>query len=94
MWMEAMMTVKNMYPRLPATTDIMSPSASVVISTDKLRQRLLQEGVNEVSIRECEDIMRTELFQLHTYILALKKKQILLTDTLRNLEVLTFIHFS
>ncbi|CAK8568008.1 unnamed protein product [Lathyrus sativus] len=86
MWMEAMMTVKNMYPRLPTATEIMSPSVSVVISTDKLRERLLQEGVNEVSIRECEDIMRAELIQLHTYILALKKKQLLLTDTLRNLE--------
>ncbi|KAK2391257.1 oxysterol-binding protein-related protein 1C [Trifolium repens] len=86
MWMEAMMAVKSMYPRLPTTTDVLSPSASVVISTDKLRQRLLQEGVNEVLIRECEDIMRAELFQLHTYIVALKQKQLLLTDTLRNLE--------
>ncbi|CAJ2641416.1 unnamed protein product [Trifolium pratense] len=85
-WMEAMMAVKSMYPRLPTTTDVLSPSASVVISTDKLRQRLVQEGVNEVSIRECEDIMRAELFQLHTYIVALKQKQLLLTDTLRNLE--------
>lgn len=90
MWMEAMMTVKTMYPRLPTTSEIMSPSVSVVISTDKLRQRLLQESVNEVSIRECEDIMRTEMFQLHTYIVALKNKQLLLTDTLRNLEVLYF----
>jgi hypothetical protein len=87
MWMEAMMAVKSMYPRLPTTTDVLSPSASVVISTDKLRQRLLQEDVNEVLIRECEDIMRAELFQLHTYIVALKQKQLLLTDTLRNLEV-------
>ncbi|GAU19522.1 hypothetical protein TSUD_303360 [Trifolium subterraneum] len=82
MWMEAMMAVKSMYPRLPTTQDVLSPSASVVISTDKLRQRLLQEGVNEVLIRECEDIMRAELFQLHTYIVALKQKQLLLTDTL------------
>ncbi|KEH35651.1 oxysterol-binding protein-related protein 1C [Medicago truncatula] len=86
MWMEAMMAAKNMYPRLPTTAEITSPSVSVVISTDKLRQRLLQEGVNEIAIRECEDIMRAELFQLHTYIVALKQKQLLLTDTLRNLE--------
>jgi len=87
MWIEAMTAVKNMYPRLPTTTEITSPSVSVVISTDKLRQRLLQEGVNEIAIRECEDIMRAELFKLHTYIVALKQKQLLLTDTLRNLEV-------
>lgn len=92
MWMEAMMAAKNMYPRLPTTTEITSSSVSVVISTDKLRQRLLQEGVNEIAIRECEDIMRAELFQLHTYIVALKQKQLLLTDTLRNLEVYIYIY--
>lgn len=90
-WMDAMKAVKDMYPRLPSTTEIMSPSLSVITSTDKLRQRLLQEGLNEVAIRECEDIIRAELFQLHTYIVALKQKQVLLVDTLRNLEVVKFL---
>ncbi|KAJ1386600.1 Oxysterol-binding protein [Sesbania bispinosa] len=80
-----MVAVKDMYPRLP-NAEIMSPVASVVISTDKLRQRLLQEGVSEVAIRESEEIMRAELLQLHKHIVALKHKQLLLMDTLRQLE--------
>lgn len=82
-----------MYPRLPTTAEIMSPTMSVVISTDKLRQRLLQEGVSEVAIRESEDIMRAELYELHKYIIALNQKQLLLIDTLRHLEVLLHSFF-
>ncbi|XP_061374384.1 oxysterol-binding protein-related protein 1C-like [Gastrolobium bilobum] len=85
MWVEAMTAVKDMYPRMP-NTEIMSPVMSMVISTDKLRQRLLQEGVNEAAIRESEDIMRAELSQMHKHVVALKHKQLLLMDTLRHLE--------
>ncbi|XP_027360753.1 oxysterol-binding protein-related protein 1B-like [Abrus precatorius] len=84
-WVEAMMAVKDIYPRLP-NAEIMSPVVSVVISTEKLRQRLLQEGLNEVAIHQCEDIMKAEISQLHKHIVALKQKQLLLTDTLRHLE--------
>lgn len=85
-WVEAMMAVKDMYPRLP-NAEIMAPVVSVVISTEKLRQRLLQEGVSEDTIKESEDIMRTELSKLHKHIVALKQKQFMLIDTLRHLEV-------
>lgn len=96
-WVEAMMAVKDMYPRLPnihvaadiKTNNVVSPAAVSVdaISTDRLRQRLLLEGVSETAIRESEDIMRAELSQLHKHIVALKQKQLLLVDTLRHLEV-------
>ncbi|XP_057421126.1 oxysterol-binding protein-related protein 1C-like isoform X2 [Lotus japonicus] len=84
-WMEAMVAVKNMYPRLPST-EVMSPTMSTVVSTDKLRQRLLQEGVSEAAIRESEDIMRSEFSELQKHVVALKYKQSLLIDTLRHLE--------
>ncbi|RDY14653.1 Oxysterol-binding protein-related protein 1C, partial [Mucuna pruriens] len=84
-WVEAIMAVKGMYPRSP-NVEIMAPVASVVISTDKLRQLLLQEGVSEAAIAESEEIMRAEFSQLHNHIVALKQKQLLLMDTLRHLE--------
>ncbi|KAL2347146.1 hypothetical protein Fmac_001146 [Flemingia macrophylla] len=84
-WVEAIMAVKDMYPRLP-NADIMSPVASVVISTERLKDRLLLEGVSEAAIKECEEIMHTEFSQLHKHIVALKQKQLLLMDTLRHLE--------
>ncbi|KAF1870990.1 hypothetical protein Lal_00020724 [Lupinus albus] len=84
-WLGAMLAVKDMYPRLP-NSEIMAPVVSVVISTDKLKQRLLQEGLSETAIKESEDIMRAELSTLHKYIVALKQKQFMLIDALRHLE--------
>ncbi|TKY73762.1 Oxysterol-binding protein-related protein 1C [Spatholobus suberectus] len=84
-WVEAMMAVKDMYPRM-SNSELMSPVASVVISTERLRDRLLLEGVSEAAIRESEEIMRSEFSQLHNHIVALKQKQLLLMDTLRHLE--------
>lgn len=92
-WMEAMVAVKNMYPRLPST-EVMSPTMSTVVSTDKLRQRLLQEGVSEAAIRESEDIMRSEFSELQKHVVALKYKQSLLIDTLRHLEVLHSVEYN
>ncbi|CAL0319769.1 unnamed protein product [Lupinus luteus] len=66
-WLGAMLAVKDMYPRLP-NSEIMAPVVSVVISTDKLKQRLLQEGLSETAIKESEDIMRAELSTLHKHI--------------------------
>lgn len=87
MWVDAMMAVKDMYPRLP-NAEVLSPVASVAISTEKLRERLLEEGVSEATIGECEEIMKSEFSQLKKQMVALKHKHLLLIDTLRQLEVL------
>ncbi|KAL1347045.1 hypothetical protein HN51_020568 [Arachis hypogaea] len=84
-WVQAIMAVKEMYPRL-SNKEIMAPVASVADSTSKLRQRLLQEGVSEAAIRDCEDIMGAEVLYLRKQIVALKHKQLMLMDTLRHLE--------
>ncbi|KAI4336492.1 hypothetical protein L6164_015014 [Bauhinia variegata] len=84
-WLEALQAVKDMFPRL-SNTEIIVPAESVVISTEKLRQRLLEEGVSEAAIQDSEHIMRSELSEMHKHIVVLKKKQLLLMDTLRLLE--------
>lgn len=90
-WVEAMMAVKDLFPRL-SNAEAMSPVASVLVSTERLRDRLLMEGVSETAIRESEEIMKSEFSQLQKHIVALKQQQSLLMDTLRHLEV--FTHFS
>ncbi|QCE15074.1 oxysterol-binding protein-related protein 1B-like isoform X1 [Vigna unguiculata] len=85
MWVEAMMAVKDMYPRLP-NAEVLSPVASVAISTEKLRERLLEEGLSDATIGECEEIMKFEFSQLKKQMVALKHKHLLLVDTLRQLE--------
>ncbi|KAG2709122.1 hypothetical protein I3760_05G224200 [Carya illinoinensis] len=61
-------------------------SHNVTVSTEKLRQRLLEEGVSEEAIQDSEQIMKSEFTVLQSQLLPLKQKHWLLIETLRQLE--------
>ncbi|KAJ9564944.1 hypothetical protein OSB04_000910 [Centaurea solstitialis] len=42
-WMEALQAVKGMFPRI-SNNELMAPVGGISVSTEKLRQRLLEEG--------------------------------------------------
>ncbi|XP_048331317.2 oxysterol-binding protein-related protein 1C isoform X2 [Ziziphus jujuba] len=84
-WMEALQAVKDMFPRM-SNSELMAPVDQVTVSTEKLRQRLMQEGVSEEAIHDSEQIMRSEFSVLQNQLMLLKQKQWLLMDTLRHLE--------
>ncbi|PIA27181.1 hypothetical protein AQUCO_08200003v1 [Aquilegia coerulea] len=83
-WMETLQAMKDMFPRM-SNCELMTPVANVV-STEKLRQRLLEEGVNEAAIQDSEQIMRSEFSALQNELVLLKQKHSVLIDTLRHLE--------
>lgn len=89
-WIEALQAVKDLFPRI-SNAELMSPMENASVSTEKLRQRLLEEGVSETAIQESEEIMRNEFLVLHNQLVILKQKQMLLFETLRNLEVITLV---
>lgn len=84
-WMEALQAVKGMFPRM-SNTELMAPISGFTVSTEKLRQRLLQEGVSEAAIQDSEVIMRNEFSAMQDQLVLLKQKHLLLMDTLRMLE--------
>lgn len=84
-WMEALQAVKEMFPRI-SNSELMAPVENVAVSTEKLRQRLEEEGVSEQAIQDSEVIVRAEFAALYNQLVLLKQKQSLLTDTLRHLE--------
>ncbi|XP_010528073.1 PREDICTED: oxysterol-binding protein-related protein 1D [Tarenaya hassleriana] len=83
-WVEALQAAKDLFPRVPST-DI-TPTEDAVVSTDKLRERLLQEGIGEAVIKDCESIMLLEVSVVQSQLKILKHKHVLLLDTLRQLE--------
>lgn len=85
-WMEALQAVKEMFPRISNGDYFVPMDNGVAVSTEKLRHRLLDEGVSEDAIQESEDIMRAEFSALHKHLVVLKQRQMLLIDTLRQLE--------
>ncbi|XP_021900623.1 oxysterol-binding protein-related protein 1C isoform X2 [Carica papaya] len=84
-WMEALQAVKDMFPRI-SNSELMAPTCNITISTEKLRKRLMDEGVSEAAIQDSEQIMRSEFTALQNQLVLLKQKQCLLIDTLRQLE--------
>ena len=86
MWMDALQAVKEMFPRM-SNSEHMAPVDNFVICTENLRMRLLDERVNETVIQDCEQIVRSEFSALQKQLVVLKQKEVLLLDTLRQLEV-------
>ncbi|XVF43845.1 hypothetical protein PTKIN_Ptkin02bG0072600 [Pterospermum kingtungense] len=84
-WIEALLAAKDLFPRVLSSNDF-QPSEDVFISTDKLRSRLLQEGIGEAVIKDCESIMLLELTEMQNQLKTLHRKHIMLLDTLRQLE--------
>lgn len=85
-WMEVLQTMKDMFPRM-SNSELMAPVDNLAVSTEKLRQRLLEEGVSEAAIQDSEQIMRNEFSSLQNQLMLLKQKHWLVVDTLRQLEV-------
>ncbi|CAA2999450.1 Hypothetical predicted protein, partial [Olea europaea subsp. europaea] len=84
-WIEALKAVKDKFPRI-SNSELMAPVDNLAVSTEKLRQRLLEEGLSEVAIQESEQIMKDEFMSMWNQLLLLKQKQCLLMDTMRQLE--------
>lgn len=86
LWIEALQTSKDIFPRGLTSSDF-SPSEDIVVSTEKLRLRLLQEGVGEAAIKDCECIMLSEHSVLQNQLNSLQRKHMMLLETLRQVEV-------
>ncbi|XP_052205438.1 oxysterol-binding protein-related protein 1D isoform X3 [Diospyros lotus] len=84
-WIDALLAAKDQFPRVLTSIDF-APSEYTAVSTDKLRSRLLQEGISEMVIKDCESIMLYELSELQNQLKALQLKHIMLLDKLRQLE--------
>lgn len=91
MWLEALRAVKDMFPRMP-NSELMATVDNFVVSMDKIRQRLVEEGINNSAIQDIEKIVKDEFSALQNQLVALKQKQSLLLDTLRKLEVRNIAH--
>ncbi|CAL5333328.1 unnamed protein product [Camellia sinensis] len=84
-WIDALQAIKDLFPRV-SNSELMAPVDNVVVSTEKLRQLLLEEGVSEAAIQDSEQIMRNEFAALQNQLMLLKEKHWLLLDSLRQLE--------
>ncbi|GMH10482.1 hypothetical protein Nepgr_012323 [Nepenthes gracilis] len=89
-WIDALQAVKSMFPRIPNSELLEVQVGDMTISTEKLRQRLLDDGVTEGVIQDAEQIMRAEFSAMCSQLLILKQNEMQLLDALRQLETEKF----
>ncbi|KAJ1422691.1 Pleckstrin-like proteiny domain [Sesbania bispinosa] len=82
MWIEALQSAKDLFPRALTSSDL-ATSEDIVVSTEKLRSRLSQEGISEEIINDCESIMLSEVSYLQGKLKYLQQKHVMLLDTLK-----------
>ncbi|MFS7941577.1 putative oxysterol-binding protein [Helianthus anomalus] len=86
-WIEALASTKNLFT-LRQLND--KPSvvvrADISLSTERLKKRLLEEGISDVLVKDCEQIMLLEFSDIQEQIKLLCEERSNLLDTLRQLE--------
>ncbi|XP_006286273.2 oxysterol-binding protein-related protein 2A isoform X2 [Capsella rubella] len=86
-WLQALASTKCIFPLRSLNGDFsfISPK-DLSISTERLKKRLHEEGMNENLVTECEQIMLSEFSELHGQVKLLHEERTNLLDALRQLE--------
>ncbi|KAL8207754.1 hypothetical protein R6Q57_007166 [Mikania cordata] len=86
-WIEALASTKNLFTlrQLNDKPSIVVPT-DISLSTERLKKRLLEEGISEALVKDCEQIMRLEFSEMQGQIKILCEEHSNLLDTLRQLE--------
>ncbi|XP_058104562.1 oxysterol-binding protein-related protein 2A-like isoform X2 [Magnolia sinica] len=85
-WIDALVSARSLFSVRLLNNKISFIHNDVSLSTEKLRERLLRDGLDEVLIKDCEQIMRSEFSELQGQLKLLCDERSNLIDTLRQLE--------
>lgn len=92
LWLEALASSRSLFSLLRPLHDNppLSPD-NIPFSTERLKRRLAEDGVNESLVKDCEEIMLSEFSELQGKLKVLYEERSNLLDTLRRLEVISTI---
>ncbi|CAK9171126.1 unnamed protein product [Ilex paraguariensis] len=85
-WIEALVSTRSLFSLRPLNGNTSLVPNDISLSTEKLKKRLLEEGISEVLVKDCEQIMLSEFSEIHDQFKVLCKERSNLLDTLRQLE--------
>ncbi|KAL4181487.1 hypothetical protein AMTRI_Chr12g237540 [Amborella trichopoda] len=86
-WIGALASVKKLFPQRSLGNRIALIIDELSISTEKLKLRLLEEGLDQRLIKDCEEIMLSEFSELQRQLKLLHEGRVTFLDTLKHLEV-------
>lgn len=86
-WVQALVSTRSLFPLRSLNYTLSRIPPKVSVSTEKLKRRLIQEGVEENVVKDCEHIMLSEFLEIQGQLKVLCEERSNLLDTLRQLEV-------
>lgn len=87
-WLEALQAAKDLFPRSSMLIGLVTTPEEITISTEKLRLKLIEHGMREEAVKECEDIMLAEFADVKEQLKVMQQRRMTLLDRLRLLEVI------
>ncbi|XAR70441.1 hypothetical protein NMG60_11027290 [Bertholletia excelsa] len=85
-WLEALVSSRNLFSLRRLNDNLSLVPNEISISTERLKKRLLEEGISEVLVKECEQIVLSEFLEIQGQFKVLCEERSNLLDTLRQLE--------
>lgn len=86
-WFQVLSAAKDLFPRTPMLMGVVAPFEEITISTEKLREKLLECGLTEEKVKECEDVMLAEFSDVKEQLKVMQQRRLTLLERLRLLEV-------
>ncbi|KAJ4712775.1 Oxysterol-binding protein [Melia azedarach] len=85
-WVQALVSTRSLFPLRPLNDSFSLVPKDLSISTERLKKRLVEEGVNENVVKDCEQIMLSEFTEIQGQLKVLCEERSNLLDTIRQLE--------
>ncbi|XP_021615961.1 oxysterol-binding protein-related protein 2A isoform X4 [Manihot esculenta] len=85
-WIQALVSTRSLFPSRSLNDSFSLVPKDLSISTERLKRRLLEEGINENLVKDCEQIMLSEFSEIKGQVKLLCEDRSYLLDTLRQLE--------
>ncbi|OMP11970.1 Oxysterol-binding protein [Corchorus olitorius] len=85
-WIQALVSTRSLFPLRPLNDNLSLVPRDLSISTDRLKKRLLEEGISDNLVKDCEQIMLSEFSEIQGQLKVLCEERSNLLDTLRQLE--------
>ncbi|OMO55154.1 Oxysterol-binding protein [Corchorus capsularis] len=85
-WIQALVSTRSLFPLRPLNDNLSLVPRDLSISTDRLKKRLLEEGISDNLVKDCEQIMLSEFSDIQGQLKVLCEERSNLLDTLRQLE--------
>ncbi|KAA3454794.1 Oxysterol-binding-related protein 2A-like protein [Gossypium australe] len=88
-WIQALVSTRSLLPLRPLNDNLSLVPHDLSISTDRLKKRLHEEGINDDLVKDCEQIMLSEFSEIQGQLKVLCEERSNFLDTIRQLEVIS-----